>query len=438
MPILGILPKLKKFFFSWFNFGPERPWVLLFFVILVLAFSARWRLNFLAKTELTPAFGGVYQEGLAASRAELDQIIEKLTKSSFFYFDAQKNLQPYLAKDYTVSADAKTFTVNLKDGVSLDETFAALEKRKDLFANIELKKTPPATIQFILRQSYGPFLATLTTPLFESGPFILEKEDAKQVVLAVNQNALNKPYLERLIFNLYPEKKSAQMALKQKEVMGFLGAEEKKGNQNLYELTLPFYQILFFNLAKPNLTLENRAKILEGNLPKEQSLEILTNLAEENIAKAQELKRDFEKTGANIKVKSAETKEVNERLKKGDFETALTWIDLGCENDPYPFWHSKEIGGEGRNFSSVKNIKIDQSLEELRKKNNLADQEKQWQEAKKILEQEKAAVFLGQRILSFAVDTKIKGISIGQGCNPASRFNEVWKWYIKEKREKKV
>ncbi len=438
MPILGILPKLKKFFFLWFNFGPERPWVLLFFVILVLAFSARWRLNYLAHTQLAPAFGGVYQEGLVASRAELDQVVEKLTKSSFFYFDAQKNLQPYLAKDYTVSPDAKTFTLNLKDGISLDEIFAALEKRKDLFANIELKKTPPSTIQFVLRQSYGPFLTTLTTPLFESGPFVLEKEDAKQVVLAANPSALFKPYLERLIFNLYPEKKSAQMALKQKEVLGLLSAEEKKENQNQYELTLPFYQILFFNFQKPNLTLENRAKLLEGNLTADQSVEILTNLAEENISKAQQLKRDFERAGASIKIKSAETKEVNERLKKGDFETALTWIDLGCENDPYPFWHSKEIGGEGRNFSGAKNIKIDQSLEELRKKNNLADQEKQWQEVKKVLEQEKAAMFLGQRVLSFAVDSKVKGISIGQGCNPASRFNEVWKWYIKEKREKKV
>lgn len=438
---MTILKKIVQIFLKIFKSlrRVEKSLLLLFLIILVLSSATLSRRQYLRNTKIVAAAGGILKEGLVVTKSELDQVLDQLSKSSLLYLDSNNELKGQLVSNFKISDDAKNFSLELKEGILADDILARIQERKDLFANIEVNKSGERTIEFKLRQAYGLFLLTLTAPIFENGPYILEKQTKEEIILKSNEQFVpGRPLISKIELNIYADQKNAEIALKKREVDSLVNTNLSVNGFSKYTITLPQYLILFFNHNNPKLSLENRRKMANfEKLDSDLSLTLATTKSELNLNWASNLKKRWEEKGAKIEIKLYDT-EILEKdiIPPRSFDLLLLGINLGRENDPYPFWHSKEVSSEGRNFANFKNAKMDQALEGLRKKTTLKAQDEARGEVTKIIEEERPALFLDQQIVTYMVSDKIKGLSNQSGGNLASRFNEVWNWYIETKRVK--
>lgn len=437
------LLKIQNFFIYFFKgFSPiEKSLLLIFLVIGLLSTVTVSRHHYLNTTHEVPEEGGVFSEGLVVAKPELDQILNQLSKSSLLYLDKDGKINGELASSFKVSDDAKKFTLDLRDGVSADEILARVRERQDLFANIEVGKEGEKTIVFSLRQAYGPFLYTLTTPIFDNGPYLIKSQDNKEVKLEANpQFNLGQPFISEIDFKLYADKEHQITALRRREITAMFGGEiSNLSGYHIVKMVLPQYLVLFFNLDNPTLnSLDTRTKLANfDNLPLGLHLTLVTTKQDESLSFTNNLKKKWEEKGAKIELQTYDTETLDkEIIPARRFDILITGIDLGRENDPNPFWHSKETGKEGKNFSDFKNAQMDQALEGLRKKITVDDLVAAWLDVTKIIQDQKPAIILDQKVASYAVSDAVNGISDKKISDSPSRFNEVWKWYLKTKRVK--
>jgi peptide/nickel transport system substrate-binding protein len=163
--------------------------------------------------------------------------------------------QPELATSWTVSKDGKVITFKLRDGVKWHDgkpftsadvayTFQKLSplhpRASAVFKNVQSIDTPdPLTVVITLKQPYGPFIDFLTAdnaaiqpkhlydgtdPLTNpynqhpvgTGPFMFKSwTPGQSITLIRNPNywSKDKPYLDRLIFQIMPDANSRVAAL---------------------------------------------------------------------------------------------------------------------------------------------------------------------------------------------------------------------------------
>ncbi len=139
-------------------------------------------------THPVPGIGGSYAEGMIGSpRAvnplylsrDTDRDISRLVFSGLITYDGAGNVVPDLAERYEISRDGKTYTVFLRKNVrwhdgkplTADDVVFTINRiqnpqyKSPARANwqgVETQKVDDATIRFILRTPYAPFIENLT------------------------------------------------------------------------------------------------------------------------------------------------------------------------------------------------------------------------------------------------------------------------------------
>jgi peptide/nickel transport system substrate-binding protein len=263
----------------------------------------------------SPAFGDEYTEGvvgnpatsnplLAQNGAELD--LSRLTYRGLFQHDANGQLVPDLAQDWSLSPDHKTYLVNLKpslqwsDGYPLNAdditfTFQTLQNSalksplRQSFAGVTIKQQGSATVSFSLPTSYPNFLEGLTVGLLPahiwskvslddwlsspanfaavgSGPWryqALTRDSASNLKsYTLEPNPLThtqKPFLTKVILRFYPDTVSLVEDLRQSVLDGVGGNDpdiESAISASKFtnsDLKLPQYTALFYNQRDPLL-----------------------------------------------------------------------------------------------------------------------------------------------------------------------------------------
>ncbi|MCK5590873.1 MAG: hypothetical protein KAI72_02850, partial [Candidatus Pacebacteria bacterium] len=93
-----------------------------------------------------------------------------------------------------------------------------------------------------------------------------------------------------------------------------------------------------------------------------------TNEAPELTHIAEILKQRWEKIGAEVNIKSFETKDnlKNYAIRPRDYEILLFGEIIGVNSDPYAFWHSSQRLDPGLNIASYTNVAVDKALERAR------------------------------------------------------------------------
>lgn len=261
-----------------------------------------------------PIVGGDYTEALIGypkavnpiyvANRDVDADLSRLIYSSLFIYDKNGNLSNDLADSFTVSADAKEYTITIKDNVyfhnndklSVDDVLFTFDLIKNqefrspyraAFVGVEATKIDDYSIKFVLSEPYAPFPELLSfgilpkniwknvNPqsilLFEfnlkpigSGPYkfkslIKNKEgDLKEYRLSVNDNYYGlKPYIKNINFKFFVDYTEAIKALNDNQVNGlsYLPYEENKdllakNSLSIHELVRPQVVSLFFNKEK--------------------------------------------------------------------------------------------------------------------------------------------------------------------------------------------
>lgn len=267
---------------------------------------------FWRQTRVVPAAGGeyigaliggpIYVNPILAQTNDVDTDLSRLVFSGLLKYDGNQNLVNDLAESYTVSDDQKTYTFQIKQGVTwqdktpltVDDIIFTVKSIQDpefksplllSLQGVDVEKIDDNSLQFILKKPFAPFTSLLTFGIIPehiwgnvppanftlaeynikpigSGPWVFraltkDKQGAiSSYTLERNPNYYGqKPLLDRVTFRFYSSIEDAVQAAKNKEVMGvsFVPqnlASELPKNFEQYSLLLPQYTALFFNQDK--------------------------------------------------------------------------------------------------------------------------------------------------------------------------------------------
>jgi peptide/nickel transport system substrate-binding protein len=268
-------------------------------------------LSFLAFSRTTvtlPDVGGTYAEGIAgipqfinpllAQYNEVDQDLTALIFNGLTRFDEQGNLEPDLARSWTVSEDGLVYVFKLRSdirwqdnqpftaddviftiGLMQDPDFPGVPGLSRLWQTVTVEKLDDYTVRFSLAEPFPAFadyttIGILPEHLLEdmpardllnhpfnlkpvgTGPFKLDEVNAQFARLSANPlYAGSKPRLAHLELRFYPSYQESIAAYQAGEVQGIssippqaLPMAESIESLNLYTARLSGYEIIYLNL----------------------------------------------------------------------------------------------------------------------------------------------------------------------------------------------
>ena len=389
-----------------------------------------------------PVFGGTLIEGtLANSDSDLSESLGRLTKIGLTKFDNKGNVSPDLAESWQISADGLIYTFKLRSFVKSDDVIKKIREVEREWADINISKVDDSQVKFELKQPLGPLLAHTTEPIFDYGPYKLSKTKKTEIELEANKDYWEgRPYIGKVVLKLYADPKTLEAAVRGKKVMGALLPADNIKGYHAVDLSLPKYKMVFFNTSDSVLSDKSlRQKIAQNqNIGKKIDLNMAVANNENDMLIAAELSEKWSKLGINLGVVPYDAAELQKNIiPNRDYDLILYGINYGAEEDPYPFFHSSQVGAEGLNLSSFSNGQADKILEEARFTADPEVRKKKYEEFKKILADEAPALVVAQENMKYFISNDVKGVESGMySITAGDRFSDVGHWYIKTKRVK--
>jgi len=293
-----------------------------FFILLLLLFASlfTFSLNFYYKnTEIQPNQGGVFVEGLVgqprfvnpvySKASDIDEDLTELVFSGLFKYNAQGEIVPDLAKNYSVKEGGRVYEVYLKDNLfwsdgkplSADDIIFTVNIIQNLeykspqlvsWLGVEAERISDEAVRFRLKNPYAPFLETLTQKIIPehiwkdispqnfaltinnlkpvgSGPYSFkgfeQDKEGNIVSYRLKRNDKyygKKPYIEEVVFRFFENEKDLIKSYQKGEIDAFSlknpadlevfqSLKDDGGNLsldggNLYSFVLPRYFAVFF------------------------------------------------------------------------------------------------------------------------------------------------------------------------------------------------
>lgn len=122
---------------------------------------------------------------------------------------------------------------------------------------------------------------------------------------------------------------------------------------------------------------------------------------------------------------------VKENIRDRDYSVLLFGEVLGNDPDPYAFWHSTQTQFPGLNLALFSDKDTDKLLEDARISDDTTKRTENYRKFQDILVKKIPAIFLYTPTYTYAIDSAIKGVSVGSIVTPADRFSSLNKWYTK-------
>lgn len=431
---------LKLFFLRIYRIPQKltKPEWLIIAICLSILIGGGYRVYFYHPNAGQPTTGGELIEGIVAqTSAEVDKEIDRLTIASLVRFDEHNNLQPYLAKSWSIGEDHKTYTLIIDDRYSSRVLVDEYNKHPEKIAGVELTAVDDRSIKIELKQSFGLLLENLTQPFFQAGPYKVIARNNQRVELVANEDFIfGRPYIDRLTIVIFPNDNLLKQALQKHEVTSALVNQPPDKGYQTFSIRLPRYIYVFYNLKRSPLDDKNVRRKLSDKQPFDNPIALELTVGkdpeQENLAK--EVAKLWQSLNVNSTINSIAKKDFPSKiLENHDYQTLIYGIDLGRDADQYALWHSTQIGKKGQNIAQFENSVADKLLEQYRLTTDQGVRSQKSQELQKILDEEKPAMILKQIQLPYQVSKKIKGVKIDQGVAPSDRFQNVWEWYIRTK-----
>lgn len=436
--------RLARFLRAWLtNVKPVDRLVLLVLAVILVINITVWQVVAGRRERVDePLPGGTFTEAiLAANQAEVDKQLARLTNAGLLRFDEQHQIQGAVATAWEIKADGREYHLTLQDKFDATAIRDQLLTQKDTLSDVAIEAPEPHRLVITLVQPFGPFLEELTKPTLPYGPFVIKKRSSREITLERNpEAAAPQVFLDKVVVSIYHDRADYERAWADRSAMGFANAKNGVKGYNRHQLALPREMVLFFNLDRKNILPKDLRTKLSNNEPVGETGQFTITASSTDASKqaAADLEQRFEQLGAKVEVKLVDLSELErEIIPKRDYDALLMGIDFGADPDPYPIWHSSQIGGKGRNLSQFVNKDADKLLEQARLITDPASRQEKYAAFQKVLDQEAPAVFLGKQVVDYELSTKVKGAKIGQGVTVSDRFSNVQDWHLKTKKVRK-
>ena len=414
--------------------------VLIGLLALIIATSGLWYQSFTAHWTVQPVKGGTYAEGIASTEStDIDQVIAKLTKIGLTYIDHENTIKGALAERWEVTEDGKVYTFHLHPSVDA-KRIADEYISSPGWQNITIETGENNTLIMRLKQPFSLLLSFTSDPIISQGPFIIEKQTNNEIVLTANPDfVLGEPNLQRLVLSFYQDDRSLKAALQRQEIMGADRAIDQIGGTRIRKLQLTKQDVLLFNLEREvfkDKTL--REKVIKNQkLDKPLSVTLATSQEPDHLEIANDFAKRAKKLNLNVSIKSLnEIALARDVLATDDYDLLVTTFNYGYDEDPYPYWHSSQIIEPGKNYAGYNSKEADKLIEQSRQSLDEVTRQQKLKEFWDILAKDNVAIFYPKQVFKYTVSDRLKGQSEGIGAVPADRYAEVWKWYLKAKKQK--
>ena len=398
-------------------------------------------LTWINHTQAVADFGGEFREGIVGERKDIDKHLSRLIYAGLTKMDNNKNIVGDIAKDWEIKENGKVYEFHLRPNFN-SEDLAREIINQNLWQDINISTPEPQIITFTFKQPFSPFLYASTEPIFKYGPYRISDEGKNEITLIARDDYYSgRPYIDKIIIRYFSSDEELLKSVRRGDLSGFtLFKENSQNNFREFEIGLPRYLILFFNLSRKDLQDINIRKALKENSApaKELNLRLVTSDNPKNQAIANEIQKKWSQNKVQITLDIKDNITLQKTtIPQRDYDLLLYSLDYGEDPDPYPFWHSSQIKEDGKNLANFKNSKADKLLEEARQEFDFSKREEKYQEFQKIIDAEIPMFVVEHQTLHYYVSEKIKGIEKIVGSCEADRFLNVAAWYLETKRVKK-
>lgn len=431
---LKFLPKV----FSRF----EKTVILLLMTVIVVSLGVIIISQWLGKTQVVAASGGILKEGVVGESKDIDKHITRLVGAGLTKYDSDKNVVADMAQSWEIKDSGKVYVFHLKPNFQ-SEDLANQIISKGIWKDIEISTPDPQTINFTFKQPFSPFLYISTESVFNYGPYRLSKESKNEVELSARDDYFGgQPFIDKIIIKFYPNQDELLRAAKRGNIDSFCTSQDTETMPDFakQEFKLPRDLMLFFNLSIKDLQDINVRKALKENaLPgRPLKLRLVTLDNPKNKEIAQKIADKWGKNGVEVSLEIKDNITLQKDIiPKRNYDVLLYGLDYGEDPDPYPFWHSSQIKEDGKNLSNFKNTKGDKLLEEARQELDFSKRQQKYGEFQQILDTEIPAFPVEQENLYCQFSEKILGVGKIVGSFEADRFLNISSWYLETKRVKK-
>jgi peptide/nickel transport system substrate-binding protein len=150
------------------------------------------------------------------------------------------------------------------------------------------------------------------------------------------------------------------------------------------------------------------------------------------IATAEAIARQWKQIGIQVTVQTNNADQFRQQvLVDREFEAALGTIQPpGPDPDPYPFWHSTQTLGEGRNLAGFADAEADGLLEDGRQSPKTEQRAENYRDFQEIFARELPAVLLYTPTYYYVVNAEVQGMSPGLLFTLSARFHDIQSWSV--------
>ena len=371
------------------------------------------------------------------------EIVEKISKG-LTHVDSNAGIKPSIAKSWEIKNDGKKYIFHLKDNVYFnDGTKLTSDQINYNFLDVSVERPDAYTIVFNLKNSYSPFLITVSRPVFKKG-FVGTGEYRVQ---AINLNGdfvqsidlvSTKSDNRGISYQFYPTEESLKTAFvlgdaskiirvkdtgfQNKDLISFPNAIVTK-NIDYSQLVTLFYNTQNSNLSDKRLRQAlsyavsdsfpygernygsfapkswvsrdgltsyqqdfQHAKLLLSETPgatKSASITLDLKTLPQYKKLASQIQMTWEKIGINTKITVVD-------YLPSTFEVFLGDFTVPKDPDQYSIWHSSHEN----NITKYKNLRIDKLLEDGRQTVDINERRKIYSDFQKYLLDDPPATFL--------------------------------------------
>jgi peptide/nickel transport system substrate-binding protein len=162
------------------------------------------------------------------------------------------------------------------------------------------------------------------------------------------------------------------------------------------------------------------------------AFELVYPEGELSAAIAQRIQQDWARLGVQVDLAALPYDQlIADYLEPRQYQAAL--VDLNFlrspDPDPYPFWHQAQITA-GQNYSQWDDRQASEYLEQARVNDDFSERLKRYRNFQVRFAQELPALPLFYPVVSYGVDQKVRGVSVGPLYDFSDRLNSIASWFM--------
>jgi peptide/nickel transport system substrate-binding protein len=151
--------------------------------------------------------------------------------------------------------------------------------------------------------------------------------------------------------------------------------------------------------------------------------DLVTNEERSRIAVAEDMARSWAILGVKVTVRTQRaTTLLRETLMPRNFNAAIYGFDAGLDPDPYPTWHSTQIGGEKGNLAGFVDEQADMVLEEARQTDDQGRRSALYRVFQEIFARKVPSIPLFHNTYTYVIDDRFRPSEAPVLFDSGSRF----------------